>query len=240
VALWEIVLVGVAVAAGSWVQAGAGFGAALLATPIATLVEPELVPGPMVVGLGTLTVLMAVRERRHVDVRRIGWAVAGSVPGVAAGALAAAHLPAAGLDVGFGVLLLALLAASARGVRVAVTPRSLAVGGAASGLSGAATALSGPPMALLLQHQPGARLRADLSVLLTVAALLSVGALAGVGELGRHELVRGALLSVPAAAGFLASGHAVRTLDAGRTRVAVLGVSGLAAGTVLVRGLAAL
>jgi uncharacterized protein len=238
--LWEIIVVGVVVAAGAWVQGGAGFGAALVAAPIVALVEPRLVPGPMIIGLGSLTLLMVIRERHHVELGQLGWALAGRVPGTVIGALAIASLPQAGIDIGFGLLILTLIAGSVWGVRVAITPGSLAVTGTISGISGTATSVGGPPMALLLQHQPGGSLRANLSALFTVGIMLSVAGLVAVGEFGRADLGAGALLCIPAVAGFSASRHAVRILDSGYTRHAVLVISGLSSFSVLIRGIVTL
>ncbi|HEX6130577.1 MAG TPA: sulfite exporter TauE/SafE family protein, partial [Actinomycetota bacterium] len=63
------------VGASAAVQGAVGFGLVLVAAPIVTMLDPRLVPGPMLVAALVITVVMAVRERAGLDVRAVGWAV---------------------------------------------------------------------------------------------------------------------------------------------------------------------
>jgi len=237
---WEVAIVGAAVAAGCFVQGGAGLGAALLAAPVVLLVEPDLVPGPLILALSTMTIGMTYRNRHHLDLSGLWWAVAGRLPGTALGAVAVAVMPAAGLDIGFGVMILVLVVASLTGVHVPPTPSNQLLAGGLSGLSGTATSVGGPPMALLLQNELGPRLRANLAAFFAIGTLTSIGGLVAVGEFGLRELRAGALLAIPAMGGFWISGSVARFLDAGRTRHAVLVISAASSLVVLGRGLAGL
>ena len=49
------------------VQGAIGFGMALIASPILVLVNPELVPGPLMMSSLVLVTLMAIRDHAHAD-----------------------------------------------------------------------------------------------------------------------------------------------------------------------------
>ena len=57
------------------VHGSAGMGFALIAAPMLVLIDATLVPGPLLAAGLTLTVMMAIRERRAIDVWGLGWAL---------------------------------------------------------------------------------------------------------------------------------------------------------------------
>jgi uncharacterized membrane protein YfcA len=178
---------------------------------------------------------MAVRERKATDVRGVGWALAGRVPGTLAGAAAVAVLSAHGLSMAFGLLLLLAVAMSASGWRLRPTPASLVGAGLLSGFMGTTTSIGGPPMALVYQDADGATIRGTLAAFLTVGISLSLLSLAAVGRFGVAE-IRASLLLVPALlAGFIVSRWIAPWLDRRHTRTGVLGFSGAAAVVILAR-----
>lgn len=233
----EIAIVFVAVAAGCMVQGAAGFGAAVLAAPILLLVEPDLVPAPLIIAMSMLVILMAIRERHHIDLSGLGWAIVGRLPGTAVGALAVASLSGAALDIALGGMLLCLVVLSAAGIHVEPTRGAQLVAGGLSGLSGTATSVGGPPMALLYQRRPGPVLRATLAAYFCIGIVTSLGGLWLVGELGAAEWKAGALLCIPAVIGLSLSRFLAGRLDLGHTRTAVLVISSISAASVLARGL---
>ena len=80
----------VVVAAAAQAALGVGFG--IVAAPVLAVVDPELVPGTVMV-LGTLTALfVAVRERAAFQFANVGYALAGRVLFSLLGALTASLL----------------------------------------------------------------------------------------------------------------------------------------------------
>ena len=66
---------------GALVQGSVGFGMSMVSAPLLMLVEPRLVPGP-VLGLSlTLNLLVAHRDLRSMDPRGLAWSVPGRVAG---------------------------------------------------------------------------------------------------------------------------------------------------------------
>jgi hypothetical protein len=133
------------------------------------------------------------------------------------------------LTVLFGVLVLLAVAFSSFRVRVEPKRWSLASVGVLSGFMGTTAALGGPPVALLLQNLPGARLRGTLSGIFLVGASVALLALVAVSRFGRHELILALALLPGIVLGFGISGFTAPLLDRGHTRTVVLVMASVAA-----------
>lgn len=225
------------VAAGALLQGSIGFGLSLFSAPLLTLICPDLVPGPLLMAALLLTLLMAWRDRRSMDVAGVKWAIGGRVVGTVAGALVLALVSTHVLSLMFGALVLAAVAMTAGGLPLAPKPPALVGAGVLSGFMATTSAIGGPPMAMLYQHAKGPRVRGTLSGYFVFGASMSLIALAVIGKLGRRELAHGAALLPGVLVGFALSGRLTRWLDDGRTRAAVLWVSAAAAVIVIARSL---
>lgn len=232
---FELGVAGFVMAVGATVQGSIGFGLNVVAAPFLVLISTELVPGPALVAGFVLVSLVAIRERRSIDIRGLGWALVGRLPGTVAGAFAVAALPASGLAVVLAVLVLVAVVVSAAGWRMAPTRPTLFGAGVASGLMGTIAAIGGPAIALTYQDKAGHEVRGNLSAFFVITTWMSIGALAAVGEFGRTDLGASLALIPGVLIGFVASRWAARVLDRGYTRPAVLGVSAAAAIGALVR-----
>lgn len=225
------------IAAGAVLQGTIGFGLALLAAPLLHLVDARLVPGPLMVSSGMLTVLMARREWHAVQGRDLGWSLTGRVAGTVAAVAVLSVLSARGMDILFGGLVLAAVGLTAVGVTLRPTPRTLLTAGAVSGFMGTATSIGGPPIALVYQHETGARIRGTLAAFFVAGVLLSMAALAAVGRFGILEIQLGGLLLPGTVLGYWLSHHTAGRLQDHHIRPAVLLVSGGAAVAVILREL---
>ena len=192
------------------------------------LVDPALVPVPLIVASLALNLGASYRNRGGIDAR-VRWALLGSVPGTVLGAYAIATLPQRPLAISFGLMVLAAVAVSACGLQVTPTTASLLAAGVISGFTGTASSIGGPPIALMYQRERGATLRGTLALYFLVGSVLSVVVLAVFGQLGGHELLESAQLVPFMVAGFACSAPAARVLDRGRTRQTVLVVSAVSA-----------
>jgi len=225
----DIALATAAVAVGACVQGVVGFGLGLIAAPLLALLDPDLVPGPLLFVGVPLTVLVALRERAALDFHGIRWAIAGRVPGTIAGSVAVALLPDGPLVVLLGFVVLLAVVLSVGGWSVRPTTGTLVSAGLASGFMGTATSIGGPPMAMVYQRVTGPQLRATLAAYFVFGASFSLLTLAVAGEFGAHELELGLTLLPGVLAGFALSWLAARVLDRGYTRIAVLGCSAASA-----------
>ena len=222
-------------AVGFTLQGSVGFGMGLLGSPILLLVDTRLVPGPILAATMVFTALLTLRERRAIDLGGLRWAVAGRVAGtLPAAALLAALLPEQ-INLLFGGIVLIAVALSLSGRHVEPGPVSLLVAGALSGIMGTIAAIGGPPMALLYQHAPGARVRGTLSSFFVIGTAISLAALVLVGRFGRAELQLTLALLPGGLFGLIVSRRIASRLDQGYTRPAVLTIAAIAGLMVVVR-----
>lgn len=230
---------GLVVALGALVQGAVGYGMALVAAPLLALVEPSLVPVPLILLTSAHAVLVAVRDWRHADWTGIGWATLGRLPGTGLGVLAVVALSPRmfGAVVGLGVLICVLL--SLLSWRPRPRPGSLVVAGLVSGAGGTAASIGGPPIALLYQDAAGPRVRGTIGGYFVLGSVISLAALAAAGQVTGESLGRSAALAPFLLAGFALSGPARRVLDNGWTRRAVLVVAAVSAALLLGRVLLA-
>jgi uncharacterized protein len=232
-----MLIAGLVLALGGLIQGALGFGLALVSVPVVALLEPALLPAPMLLVMTLHSVLTMLRERDHVDWRGVSWAILGRLPGTAIGVLVVDSLPqrAFFVVVGLGVLLFTVLSVISWHPRP--TPPALTTAGLVSGAFGTAMAIGGPPLALLYQHEEAARIRSTLAAYFTLGTVVSAVALAAAGHLHVHDAVSAAVLVPFLVAGFALSGPARRLVDGGRIRYAVLGFAGLSALVLIGRSL---
>jgi len=224
-----LVLVTVLAAGAACVQGAAGFGMALLAAPLLTLVDRSFAPAPLVLAVLPLSLLVAQRDWAHLDRKGLAWAIGGRLPGVVLGGVAAALLSQDTLALVLGLGVLVAVGLSMVTARLQPTPGTLVSAGFASGFMGTTTSIGGPPMALVYQRSDGPAFRSTLAIYFAAGAVMSLTALAFAGRVGAHELRLGLLLWPGVVLGFLLSKPLTRYLDDGRTRAMVLAISAAAA-----------
>jgi uncharacterized membrane protein YfcA len=235
VTLVGLLVASIVVAVAALVQGAVGFGLVLVAAPIVTMVDPRLVPGPMLVSAFALTVVMSLRDREGIDGRGIGVAFVGRIPGSLIGAWLLTLLTPAALELVVAGTVILGVAMTGSGLRIPLSRGSLLGAGFLSGVMGTTTAIGGPPIAIVYQHAPGRDLRGTLSGFFVVGSLVSIVTLALVGRFGWADLRLGAALLPATAVGYVLSGPAVRVMDRGYTRLGVLAVSTAAALVLLAR-----
>lgn len=226
-----------AVFAGAFVQGSIGFGMALAASPILVLIDPTLVPAPLITAGLAVTVFIALRERRSMDFAGLRFGLPGLIVGSAIGAAVLLAAPADRLPVVFGSLVVFAVGLSIAGLRVEPVPRNIVPGTILAGFMSTTASIPGPPLALLYQHAAAGRLRGTLAPLLLTSNLVSLITLRLAGRLGIEELTLGAILIPAALAGAITSRWGANRLPAEAVRACVLGLSALAGMTAIARGL---
>ncbi|MGJ7442474.1 TSUP family transporter [Aquipuribacter sp. MA13-6] len=231
---WVVAACALAVGVGALVQGVLGFGLALLSVPVLAWLAPDLVPVGVLVAVMPLVLVSAVRERSHVDLRGIGWAMVGRVPGGAAGAVAVALLPVRGLQLLVAATVCLAVVAAVVADRRPRAPRpsprrsSLVVAGVLSGVGGTTSGIGGPPMAITFRNSGGPAIRSTLAAFFAVGAVLSLASLAVVDELTVEKMLVGLVLVPPVVLGYLLAGPLRRRVQPAVLRLAVLVLSGAA------------
>lgn len=243
-------LIAWAIAGGPWMTAGllvllgaclqgvGGIGFGMFAAPIIAVLEPELVPGPMLF-LGLVIAAYAVaREPSHLDRKGLGYALLGRLPSSIIAALLLGVLPVRALGILFGAIILGGVGLSLTRFRPRPTPVNLFVAGLVSGFMGTITSVGLPPIALVYQGAATATLRATIGGYLVIGTLISLAALTAVGRFGLHDMAIGGWLVLPLTVGFWLSGPLARRLPQHLVRRMVLVLSAGSALLLLVRELA--
>lgn len=233
---WGVLAVaGLVVAAGGLLQGLIGFGLALVAVPLLALLDPALVPVPVLVVASAHAMMSLVREFGHVDWRGVGWAMLGRLPGTVVGIWIVDSLDPKSFGVVVGAAVLVCVLLSLISWRPQPTPGSLITAGVASGSFGTATSIGGPMVALLYQNQAGPQVRATLAAFFTLGSVTSIIGLTSTGNVTVHQLWSGVLLIPFLVAGFLLSGPLRKRFDAKGIRTPTLIVSGVSAVVLIVR-----
>lgn len=233
----EVVLACCAVAAGSFIQGVVGFGMALMAAPVLVLLDPGLVPGPIIVAGTALTTTIAYRERQGIDLAGVRYGLPGLVLGSAAGAALLVSAPVDRLPLVLGGLVLFAVTLSLAGLRVEPRPRNVGLTTILAGFMSTTASIPGPPLALLYQHAAGPRLRGTLAPLLLASNLVSLATLYAADRFGAAELRLGMVLAPAALTGLLLSRWGIAWLPPAWLRGAVLAVSGLSGLAAVLRGI---
>ena len=114
---------------GAVVQASVGIGLGMIASPVLLLADPAFIPVTIMLAVLPLTFTIAWVDREHIEPREVGFALAGRVPGVVAGALVVAALSDRVLAILVAASVLLAVVASITGRLFQPTDRALVVAG---------------------------------------------------------------------------------------------------------------
>ena len=223
----EILVVVVAVVAGSMVQATAGVGITLVAAPVLLAVDPAFVPLPLILGGAVVGIRNVTMEFAGFDARRWRRCLLGAPVGLVLGELALANLTERGLTAAIGLLVVISVGAMASGWQPRRRSWTSVLAGLLVAFSLRVAALPGPPYAILHHDDPPEVLRPNISALvLVLAGTISIRLLVG-GEVTGADLGRVALVMGSALVGLLLAPPLRRWVDSGWFRPALLSVCGL-------------
>ena len=233
----ELLLASAVVLLGSVIQGSVGFGLGILAAPLLVLINPQLVPAPLLCAALVLTFLVARREHQSIDIHGVTWAVMGRIPGALLGAATLAVLPKKSTTLLVGVMVFVAVGMIGWGPRVRRTRKTLLGAGTISGFMGTTTSMGGPPMVVVYRDATGPRIRGTLSGFFVIGLAISLTTLAYIGRFGRPEILASLVLVPGILIGFAISSHIAPVIDRGYTRAAVLAISALAGVSVILRAL---
>lgn len=225
----DFILITLVMSVGAALQASVGYGMGLIVTPVLVLVDPNFLPGALFVSVLPLSILIISREKSSLQLNGLGWAVAGRVLGAWIAVLLISMISQRTLVLVSGVVVLFAVSITVGGIRIPENSLNLSIAGTLSGIMGTIASIGGPPMALILQHGSGARIRTSLSGFFLAGTLISVITLVFVGGFGWRQLVLGLSTLPGAMIGFLLSSRIFPWLDGRYTRAMVLSVATISA-----------
>ena len=230
------VLANLAMAAGAAAQVAIGMGLNLFTVPILALIDPVFVPGPVLLHSFLVASVASYRLRAEINMREVGVSIVGLLAGTAIAALLLTQLNSAHLPRVFGILVLAAVAITAAGYRIALTSRSLVAASAAAGIMGTIAGVHGPPIALVYQHESPARIRSALLPFFAFANSISLLALVAIGMFGWNEIYASILLLPGLMIGYLAAPWLIRLMSARMIRACILAISGISGLALVLKG----
>ena len=221
----------------SAIQGSIGFGANLFAVPLLALINPELIPIPILIVNPIMNLMLAWRERGNVDRPAVISALVGRVPGVVLGVLALSLISSDHLGLLFGILLLIAIGLQLSGLTLSRTRRTVTLAGGVSGFMATAVGVGGPPMALVLKDLPGPSFRATMSPYFVIGSSLSILGLILGGQFEISDIWNSLLLLPAAIAGILIYGPLRSRVDSGRIVYFIYFLSSAGAIALLLRSL---
>ncbi|MBB1363772.1 MULTISPECIES: sulfite exporter TauE/SafE family protein [unclassified Shewanella] len=228
-----LILASIIVFFGALTQSLIGFGLAVVASPLLYIVNPQLVPVPIIVMGFAISAMTLFRERGHLQFNGLQYALLGRIPGgfLGAGLLLFAPQAILGLVIA-GIVFIAVILSIFR-FTAPINRLSLFIAGVFSGIFGNIAAIGGPPMAILLAGQDPGQFRAALSAFFVFSSLIALAILTIVGLVEVKHLWLSLLLLPSVVAGYLVSGRLIGRVDKDKTRIVTLVLCSISA-TVLV------
>lgn len=207
---------------GALTQSLIGFGLAVVASPLLYIVDPQLVPGPVIAMGFTISLLTLFRERGHLEFNGLQYALLGRVPGgfIGASLLLFAPQPILGLSIAAIVAVAVIL--SLYKFSLPVNKKTLFGAGIVSGIFGNIAAIGGPPMAILLSGKDASQFRAALSAFFIFSSTIAMVILAITGLLELKHLWLSLMLLPSVLLGYLVAGRLVGRVDKEKTKMATL------------------
>jgi uncharacterized membrane protein YfcA len=231
------ILASLIIVAACVVQGSIGIGLGLLGAPLLVLIEPRLLPGPLLFCSLILTTLVTYRDWHGVRFADLGWALPGRLLGTAVALVVLRAVAPDRIGLFVGIAVLAGVTITASGFHLPLRPGTLFGAGTLAGFFGTTTSVGGPPMALVYQREPGPRIRGTLSAFFVVGVIVSLIGLHFVGRYGAPEWQLSGLVAPAPVIGFALSQRSARWVDQGRTATAVLIASAVAGVLVVLREL---
>ena len=225
-------------AVGGGVQATLGIGAGLVAGPALTVIEPELLPGPMLAMAMVVNVRNAVADRQSTHV--VAWkrALLGAPLGLGLGAVVLSFTNVKTLSLLVSFFVLGAVALQLSGLKPPSGTISDYIAGTATAFSSTVAALPGTMFVVFHGHRPPGTIRGTLAsfmLLVTPAILLF---LAIDGRFGFRQFALAVALAPGMFLGLLL-GKALRPrISIDRFRVIILSVASLSAAAVIIRTIA--
>lgn len=159
---------------GAYVQGCVGYGLGLVAVPVLAMIDPLLVPGPLIATSIGLNIMITRADHREIHMGELWRAIVAAIPGACAAAAILYLAQADTIAVVIGAITLFAVALSVSGWHAPPTYRNVTIAGFLSGLMGTASSIGGPPMAIVYSRETAAKLRGTLAAFFIATSLVAI------------------------------------------------------------------
>ncbi|MFD1811947.1 sulfite exporter TauE/SafE family protein [Rhodococcus gannanensis] len=215
---------------------GSGFG--LVSAPVLLMIDPDLVPGPLLVLTIVAMASVVWRDGRHWDRSTTVLLCVAMLPGVALGVWLTAVADRTVLTVATAALSIGAAVAAFAGASLPQRKLVMVGAGAAGGLMGAVAALPGPPLALVYRPLDARALRATLSTYFLAVSAVSLTMLQATGDVDGSDWGTAAALAPAVLLGGAVGGRVAHRVSVDRARRLTSAVILVAGSVLLMRTLA--
>lgn len=185
----DFLLISAVLIIGACLQSLAGFGLGLLSAPLVYFLNPDLVPGPMVLLALLNTAILAQKYRKDIDISKTKISLFGGTLGVILAAFVVKEIDAEQFQIIFGILILGAVFASILGKTPEINKTSNLVASFVSGVMGTITSAGGAPMGILYQSEDKDSIKANLSAFFVYINLIAIIALSVMGAVGQKDFL---------------------------------------------------
>lgn len=190
---------------GVLVQARVGIGFALISAPILFIIDPDFLPGPILILGFLLSLLLYISEKQGLSLALILPAIIARFPGSWAAVLVLVYLPGWLLSLMLGLSLLGASLVSLAKISIPVNRVNLFCAGFISGFAGTITSIGGPAIALMYQNQPPEQARRALIGFFLLGTPISILLLMTSGSISLNAYVLSIKMLPGVVVGFLCS-----------------------------------
>jgi len=224
-----LILASLIIFMGALTQSLIGFGLAVVASPLLYLVDPSLVPAPVILMGFTISLLTLFRERKALEFNGLQYALLGRIPGGILGALLLLWAPQAMLGLAIAIIVALAVLLSLLRLSLPINRTNLFAAGILSGIFGNIAAIGGPPLAILLSGKDAKQFRAALSAFFIFSSTIALVILGFSGLLTLQHFYISALLLPSVILGYLFANRLVGRVDKEKTRILTLCLCSLSA-----------
>ncbi len=156
------------------VQSTSGFGFALCAVPLITLVDTQLMPTPQILLTLPMTFWMAWQGRKHINYSVLLWIHVGRFPGTYLGFILLAIAPMPVLKMIIAIVIILAVGTVALNHPIPQKPLAQTLVGFSAGFMSMIASIGGPPVALLYHHDQGDQRRANMAMIFAFGAIITI------------------------------------------------------------------
>ncbi|MCL1046730.1 sulfite exporter TauE/SafE family protein [Shewanella sp. 1_MG-2023] len=222
---------------GALTQGLIGFGLAVVASPLLYIIDPQLVPAPVIACGFSIALLTLLRERTSLQFNGLQYALIGRVPGGFLGAALLVFAPQSILGLAIAFIVASAVILSFYKITAPVNRFTLFIAGILSGVFGNIAAIGGPPLAILLAGKDAPQFRAALSIFFVFSSMIAMIILFIVGLVEMKHVWLSLMLLPSVFLGSFVAGKLSNKVDKQKTRTATLVLCGLSALVLTIKSL---